>query len=208
MAAGCFTCSEEALDRLCRRDERFGKLVERYGILSRELTPEPFAALVGGIISQQISGKAAETVGQRFAALVGGVRPENVVRADRAAMQQCGMSHRKVEYICAAAQAALDGAVDFAALEQLDDAEIIRRLSALKGVGVWTAEMMLIFTFARPDVLSFHDFGIRRGLMRLHRLEQLDRSAFEIFRRRYTPYGTTASLYLWALAADGDKGLK
>ena len=83
----------------------------------------------------------------------------------------------------------------------LPDAEIISRLSALDGVGVWTAEMLLIFSLQRPDVVSWGDLAIRRGMMALYGLNSLTRTQFDNYRKRYSPYGSVASLYLWALAA-------
>ena len=86
------------------------------------------------------------------------------------------------------------------ALPALPDAEVIRRLSAVPGVGVWTAEMLLIFALARPDVVSWGDRAIRRGMERLYGLATLNRAQFAQYRERYRPYGTVASFYLWALA--------
>ena len=82
----------------------------------------------------------------------------------------------------------------------MTDEEVIKELSSLKGIGVWTAEMLLMFSLGRRDVLSFGDFGIRRGLCRIHGLaeEELTKEKFEEYRRLYSPYGTVASLYLWA----------
>ena len=110
---------------------------------------------------------------------------------------------RKVGYLRNAAQAAVSGEVDFAALSERSDAEIVETLVALKGVGVWTAEMLLIFALGRPDVLSFRDLGIRRGLMLLNGLEKISDSEFEAIRRRISPYGTLASLYLWRIKDGG-----
>ena len=90
--------------------------------------------------------------------------------------------------------------LNIAELATLPDAEIIRRLSSLNGVGVWTAEMLLIFSLERPDVVSWGDLAIRRGMMNLYGLDSLTREQFERYRKRYSPYGSVASLYLWALA--------
>ena len=90
--------------------------------------------------------------------------------------------------------------LNIAELATLSDAEIIRRLSSLNGVGVWTAEMLLIFSLERPDVVSWGDLAIRRGMMNLYGLDSLTREQFDRYRKRYSPYGSVASLYLWALA--------
>ena len=82
----------------------------------------------------------------------------------------------------------------------LEDAEVCRRLSALRGIGVWTAEMLLLFSLQRPDILSYDDLAIRRGLRMLYRHKEMPRERFERYRRRFSPYGSLASLYLWAIA--------
>ena len=94
----------------------------------------------------------------------------------------------------------MSGEFDIAELKSLPDNEVIKRLITLRGVGVWTAEMLLIFSLERSDVLSFGDFGIRRGICRLHGHETLDKETFENYRRLYSPYGTVASFYLWYAA--------
>lgn len=183
------------------RDPLLGAAIDSIGMLSRAVHPEPFSALVNSIVAQQISMKAADTVWERLSTLLGGaVTPETVGAADVQALQSCGMSMRKASYIKSAGEAALSGAIDFAALHALPDQEVIRLLTALRGVGVWTAEMLLIFSLRRPDVLSWGDFGIRRGIMRLHGLEALSKPEFETFRTLYSPYGSVASLYLWEIA--------
>ncbi|NMB12462.1 MAG: DNA-3-methyladenine glycosylase 2 family protein [Firmicutes bacterium] len=99
-----------------------------------------------------------------------------------------------------AANAALRGEIDFDTLHTLTDAEVVRSLTALRGVGVWTAEMILIFSLGRPDVVSHGDLGIRRGMVALYGLDEVTREQFAKYAERYSPYGTVASLYLWRLA--------
>ena len=107
---------------------------------------------------------------------------------------------RKAEYIQGIARAALDGVIDFAGLKDMPDDEVVRHLSALRGVGVWTAEMLLIFSLCRPDVVSWLDLGIRKGMMLLYGKKTLTPKQFATYRKRYSPYGSVASLYLWSLA--------
>jgi DNA-3-methyladenine glycosylase II len=102
------------------------------------------------------------------------------------------------------AEAALSGELDLNTFHTLPDDEIIKRLSSLNGIGVWTAEMLLIFSLCRPDVVSWSDLGIRRGMMNLYGLKKLGKEQFERHRRRYSPYGSTASLYLWKLSVITD----
>ncbi len=196
-----FEYGETEIEYLSSRDVLLGKAIDRIGIIKRQIFPEPFEALIYSIIGQQISGKAAEKVWNKLVATVGGITPGILGTVDLKCIQACGMSKRKSEYIKGIAEAALSGEVDFKRLYSMSDTEIMDKLTRLRGVGVWTVEMLLIFSLCRPDVLSYNDFGIRKGIMRLHQLNELNRAQFEIYRKRYSPYGTTASLYLWEIAA-------
>lgn len=198
-----FIYGPEAVEHLSRRDPLLGAHIARIGPMERETTPDLFESLVGSIVSQQISGKAAVTVGNRLMELLGGeCTPERVIDADPLAIQACGMSHRKVSYIKSAAQAARDGSLPLAGLASMTDEELVKCLDALPGIGRWTAEMLMIFSLNRHDILSYDDLGIRRGLMRVHSLESISRKEFEHFRTLYSPYGSVASLYLWHVAGE------
>lgn len=196
-----FEYGQKEMDYLKKRDKKLGRVIDQIPKIKREINPDSFAALVESIASQQISSKAAQTVCGRLRTLPGGVTPDSIARVELSAIQQCGMSLRKADYIKGIAEAAVSGAVDFEQMPLLSDREIIQILSSLRGVGVWTAEMLLIFSLQRPDVVSYGDLAIRRGMMNLYGLTELPRAAFDRYRKRYSPYGSTASLYLWALSA-------
>jgi DNA-3-methyladenine glycosylase II len=174
--------------------------MEEIGIIERNVTPDLFTALVASVASQQISAKAAETVWRRMEERFGAATPETIATASAESIQQCGMSMRKAGYIKGIGEAVADGRLDPEGLRDLSDDDVIARLSALNGVGVWTAEMILIFSMERPDVVSWGDLAIRRGMMKLYGLETLDRKAFDRYRKRYSPYGSVASLYLWEIS--------
>lgn len=195
-----FNYGQCELNYLKSRDEKLGAAIDKIGMIKREIVPDPFSALVSSIVAQQISGKAAETVWNRLSSLLGNITPENIEKASLPEIQGCGMSARKAGYIKGIANAAISGEVDFNELQTLTDEEVIKKLSALKGVGVWTAEMLLIFSLCRPDVVSFGDFAIRRGMMNLYGLNELSKDEFYKYRERYSPYGSIASLYLWELS--------
>lgn len=194
-----FKYGDLEISHLKNRCSKLGEVIEHMGFLERKIVPDLFVALVSSIVAQQISGKAAETVWKRFIALIGDVTPENIMAADPLLMQKCGMSHKKVGYITGIAQAATDGTINFKELSTLNDSDVIGKLSSLRGVGVWTAEMLLIFSLERPDVLSWGDFAIKKGLMKLHGLESISKAQFEEFRKLYSPYNSIASLYLWEM---------
>ncbi|NLK07168.1 MAG: DNA-3-methyladenine glycosylase 2 family protein [Firmicutes bacterium] len=170
-------------------------------MIHRPITPDPFEELINSIISQQISKKAAATVSGRVYDLLDyNISPEAVADVGAKAIRKCGMSDRKAGYIMGIAEAALTGAVDFKNLHSLSDAEVIRQLTTLKGVGIWTAEMLLLFSLQRPDIVSYGDLAIRRGMMALYELDELPRAVFRQYAEKYSPYGSVASFYIWALA--------
>lgn len=197
-----FRCAPEALAHLKKRDKKLGKAIERIGILEREITPDLFSSLAGCIVSQQISGKAAETIYKRLEELAGEITPKSIDALEAEQIQKCGMSLRKAGYLKSTARSVVSGEVELDGLQTLGDQEIVERLVSLKGIGVWTAEMLMIFSLRRPDVLSWGDLGIKRGMTRLYGLKELSREQFERCRKRYSPYGSTASLYLWEIASE------
>lgn len=195
-----FLYGQKEIEHLQKRDKRLGRAIERIGHIEREVTPDLFTALITSIVSQQISAKAADTVIARLLSFLGCITPQRVASASSEAIQQCGMSMRKAQYIHSCAASVLRGDIDLESLHSLDDAAVIAHLSSLKGIGVWTAEMLLIFSMQRGDVVSWGDAAIRRGMMRLYGLPALTKAQFEACRKRYSPYGSTAALYLWELS--------
>jgi DNA-3-methyladenine glycosylase II len=196
-----FVYGEREITYLKRKDKKLGAAIAQIGMIRRQITPEPFTALISSVVGQQISNKAAATVRGRLHQLVGEITPANISRVSLAEIQSCGMSQRKATYIKGIAAAAISGTIDFSTLDTLPDDEIIKKLTTLPGVGVWTAEMLLIFSLCRPDIVSYKDLAIRRGMMNLYDLKELPPEKFARYRKRYSPYGSVASLYLWALAA-------
>ena len=184
-------------DYLAARDPVLGAAIARIGHIDRVVIPDLFAALINSIAGQQISGKALATVWARL----GEITPAAVLAAGEDDFRACGLSGRKAGYMLASARAVQDGTLPIHRLVEKSDEEIIRTLTALPGVGRWTAEMLLIFSLERPDVLAFDDFGIRKGMCRLYGLDELTRAQFAVYRARYAPYATVAGLYLWEIAA-------
>ena len=201
MAETYFEYGRREIDFLSKKDKKLGAAIDEIGIIRRKTNLDLFAALVESIISQQISTKAAASVRTKLAALCG----LDSARLDALSIEEiqaCGMSMRKAGYIKGVAAAAHTGIVDFDALAQKSDDEIISALTALKGVGVWTAEMLLIFSLTRPNIVSYGDLAIRRGMMRLYGLKELPRDKFARYAKRYAPYGSVASLYLWEISSE------
>jgi DNA-3-methyladenine glycosylase II len=189
-----------------------GKVIDRLGFLQRPIEPDLFTALASSIVSQQITGKVAQTIwgrlvmaaeakmsGSNLNNSVGAISPETFSLLTIDELRACGLSNRKAEYISGIASAVVDGSLDFDRLRILSDTDFTNELVKLRGVGEWTAEMMLIFSLERPDVLSWGDFAIKKGITKLFGLETLTREKFEEIRSNFSPYNTVASLYLWEL---------
>lgn len=132
---------------------------------------------------------------------LGEVTPSAVCAATEEGLQSCGITFTKARYIKSCAEKVASGQFDLDAVREMDDAEAIAALSSLEGVGVWTAEMLLLFCLGRPDILSYGDLAIHRGMRMVYHHRKVTREMFERYRRRYSPYGSVASLYLWAISS-------
>ena len=193
---------------LAELDPVMAELIERHGRLSlkgrrRGSKPDPFEALVGIVVAQQLSSKAARTIEQRIDEAFGGQipTPAQAVRGERK-LREAGLSGRKAEYVQGIARLVRSGKLDLPELEELPDAEVIQRLSAVRGLGRWSGEMYLISYLERPDVLSGGDLGIRRGIqVALDLPEMPSPEAAEEIGERWRPHRTLASFYLWREAS-------
>jgi len=195
-----FKYGKAEIDHLSRRDKKLGRAIDHIGMIERQVMPDLFKALVHSVVAQQISRAAADTVWGRLCGRLSDVTPRNVAGAQVSEIQKCGLSVRKARYIKGIGEAALRGDLDLSELREMPDETVIERLSSLPGIGAWTAEMLLIFSLCRPDVVSWGDLAIRRGMMNLYGLKELTRKQFDRFRKRYSPCGSVASLYLWVLS--------
>ena len=202
-----FEYGQKETDWLKNRDKKLSAVIEQVGPIYRRTIPDLFAALVHSIVGQQISTKAQETIWNRLQSVFGKITPEKMAKTEDARLQSIGISFRKVNYIKRAAEKIGNGEFDIDALRDMDDAEVARQLSSLDGIGRWSAEMLMLFSMQRPNILSFDDLAIQRGLRMVYRHRKIDRRMFERYRRRYTPYGSVASLYLWAVAGGAIEGL-
>jgi len=195
-----FPYGEQETVYLSQADPLMGKAIEYLGPIERETLPDLFAALVYTIISQQISLKAVKTIWKRVLEGLDSLTPETVATLSLDEIKGWGLSFRKAGYIKTIAEMIIVGDFQLEALRELPDQEVIDRLSVLPGIGKWTGEIFLLHALERPDVLSWGDIAIRRGLMMLHGLEVLIPEIFEIYRRKYSPYGSVASIYLWRIS--------
>ena len=194
-----------AVEHLRSRDRRLAKFMERVGPF--RLRPadlqSPFEALLESIVYQQLTGRAAATILARVIALFRPrrfPRPEDIAAIGEEELRAAGLSRAKTAALKDLAAKALDGTVPptARALERLSDAEIVARLTAVRGIGPWTVEMLLIFRLARPDVLPATDYGVRKGFARVRGARSLPApKELLAYGERWRPYRTVASWYLW-----------
>ncbi len=192
-----------AITALCDADARFARIIERIGAyrLHDRSTMTPFQALLQSIIYQQISGKAAGSIHKRVAALFPGRRPsaKRLLTISDEALRDAGLSRGKVASAQDLARCCLDRTVPTRTqLATMDDETIIEHLVQVRGIGRWTAEMLLIFNLGRPDVLPVTDLGVRKGFMYAFGGKQLPEPEKMLKRgERWRPYRSVASWYLW-----------
>lgn len=196
-----FAYGKKELTYLKKRDKVLGKFIAERGFIERTVEPNTFLALIQHIIAQQINGKTAEKIFLRVSSLCNNSLTEQAILAlERAQLHACGMSEKKAQHIQAAAKFFLERNITSFYLAEKSDEEIIDELTQLSGVGVWTVEMLLLFSLQRKNILSYGDYGIKKGLCLLHGLEKIDKRTFLAFKEQYSPYASVASLYLWEIA--------
>lgn len=195
-----FIYGDEEIEYLKSKDKILGGVIEKIGHIERVTDTDLFSSVVHHIIGQQISTKAQETIWQRLKDELGEVNAKNIYKTDISRLQSLGMSFRKAEYIKDFADKVHSGSFNLQDISEMSDEEAIKALVSLKGIGVWTAEMILLFCLQRPDIFSFDDLAIQRGLRMVYHHRKIDRKLFEKYRRRFSPYCSVASLYLWAVS--------
>ena len=188
----------EASDELAAGDPVMAGFVELYSGDSLVSRGDPCGTLVRSIVGQQISVKAADSIWVRFSATLPAIEPEAILAVSSETLRACGLSARKVEYISDLARHFSSGQIHVNRLDAMSDAEIIAELTAVRGIGVWTAEMFLIFNQLRPDVYPLDDIGLQRAVA-LHYFggERLARKHLAEAGERWRPWRSVATWYLW-----------
>lgn len=203
-----FPYGETEIAYLKSKDKKLGAVIEQIGPICRPVDTDLFSSVVHHIIGQQISTKAQQTIWNRIQQELGEVNADTILTAGRERLQGFGMTFRKADYILDFARKVNCGDFDLNALSEKSDAEAIAELSSLKGIGVWTAEMILLFCLQRPDIFSFGDLAILRGIRMVYHHREIDRKRFEMYRKRFSPYCSVASLYFWAVAGGAIEGMR
>jgi DNA-3-methyladenine glycosylase II len=190
---------KEAIHHLRRSDPILSAIIERVGEYRIQFREPNFESLAKAIVYQQLSGKVAAVIyGRLEAAVRGRVTSEEVLKLRPDRMRRLGLSKQKTAYIRDLARHARDGRILFEELPALSDGEVITRLTQVKGIGVWTAHMFLIFALRRHDVLPTGDLGVRSAIRKAYELEELPTPAeMEAMASRWRPYCSVASWYLW-----------
>jgi DNA-3-methyladenine glycosylase II len=195
---------ERARRALMRRDPKLAALIKRVGPRRPAFAArEPFFALVRAVLSQQLSSKAADTIERRVHVVVGGVdrlSPASLLAADPLALRAAGVSRPKISYLRDLAQHIEQGRLDLHALKHRSDAEVIAAITAVKGFGVWSAEMFLMFCLNRPDVFPVGDLGIVKGVQHLHGMKRRPKPrTMTRLAEAWRPYRSVACWYLWRI---------
>jgi len=203
-----FQYGDREIKHLKRVDRRLAAVIDRVGTIERTVNPDLFSALVNAIVGQQISTKAHQTVWERMQKDLREVTPVVIDALSLEKLQQFGITFRKAAYIKSAARKILTNEFDINSLHAMPDNEVCAKLSEFDGIGVWTAEMLMIFSMQRPNILSYGDLAIHRGLRMVYHHRKIDKTLFNRYWKRYTPYASVASLYLWAVAGGAVEEMK
>jgi DNA-3-methyladenine glycosylase II len=190
----------KAINHLKKADPVLGAIIDRVGPYRIEYREPVFQALVRSIVYQQLSGRVANVIFGRLTAAVpeNPLTPDGVLRLTKRKMRALGLSKQKTEYIRDLARRTRSGEIDFAVCLSLTDEQVIERLTAVKGIGVWTVHMFLIFALKRPDVLPVGDLGVRAAMQRAYGLAELPKPAeMQRIAESWRPYCSVASWYLW-----------
>lgn len=188
------------IDYLKKKDKKLGQVIEQLGHLQRPVHPDLFSSLVHHIVGQQISAKAVTTIWNRMLDTLGQITYTSILSLTIEELQAFGITFKKANYIHSLALKVQNEELNLDAIYTMSDEEAIQTLIQLDGIGVWTAEMILLFTLMRQNIFSYGDIAIHRGLRIIYHHKKIDKKLFEKYRKRYSPYGSVASIYLWAVA--------
>jgi len=190
---------EEAIDHLRQSDPILSEIIDRVGEYCIVFRDPDFETLVRSIVYQQLTGRVASVIFGRLVKAAGGkLSPANVLKLRPSRMRTLGLSAQKTAYIRDLARHTRDGHVVFEELSALADQDVIERLTLVKGIGVWTAHMFLIFALRRSDILPTGDLGIRSAIRKAYGMAELPQPAqMEAIAASWRPYCSVASWYLW-----------
>jgi DNA-3-methyladenine glycosylase II len=189
----------KAVNHLKKSDPVLRAIIERVGPCRMEFGLPEFSSLAEAIVYQQLNGKAAVTIFNRFAALAGEpLTPEGILKLTDAQLRSVGLSKQKSAYLKDLAAKTSAGLLDFARLPDLTDEEVIQHLTQVKGIGVWTAHMFLMFSLRRPNVLPTGDYGVQVAMRKHYKKRKLPKPKdMEKIAKAWAPYRSVACWYMW-----------
>ncbi|MDE0953554.1 MAG: DNA-3-methyladenine glycosylase [Candidatus Poseidoniales archaeon] len=194
---------DRAKKELSKKDSKLSKVIAQFDEFELISRGDLFNTLIRSIVGQQISVKAAATVWARLSEKVGKMSPVNILSIDFEELRSCGLSQRKTEYIIGIAESWSD--YENCEWEKMNDEDLIEKLIQLRGVGRWTAEMILISSLLRPDVFPIGDLGMIRGIEKIYNLgkEMKKEELYEVS-EKWKPWRTVACCYMWRAVDDSD----
>ena len=194
---GCeivLNCESDSIQFLAKRDKRLAKVISEIGDIAYTTHSDSYHFLVGQVINQMLSNKAADVIHSRLVRLCNGnLTTESISLLSDLEIRAVGISQSKIGYIRAITQAVANGQLNFSTFQEKSDAEVIKELTGIRGIGKWTAKMYLIFVLDRPDVLPFEDVAFQQSYKWLYKTEDVSRVAIENKCKKWKPYSSIAS---------------
>lgn len=190
----------KAVAHLKKRDKVIAKIIKKVKVKEIELETDFYGSIIRNFVYQQISGSAAKSILKKFMALYKGKlpKPRQFLKTDIKKLRGAGLSPQKVSYINDFCDRIEKGKLELRVLEELDNEEVIRILDEVRGIGRWTAEMFLMFSLGRPDVLPVDDLGVKNAVKKAYKLRQMPSpKKFEELKKKWHPYSSVATIYLW-----------
>ena len=182
---------------LSKKDKKLAKIINKYDgyLVSRN---DPFYSLCRSIIGQQISVKAADSIWLKFEKIIKKIKPVNLIKLSNAKLASIGLSRQKILYLKIIAKEFLNKTLDIKILQKMSDDEAIKSLVRIKGIGIWTAQMFLIFNLNRSNIFPFSDIGLIKAISKNYKKEYpLKKDELDYFKNKWHPYSTVATWYMW-----------
>jgi len=192
--------SYSAAHKVLKKDPKLAKIMRLVGEYQIRTSRNYYESLVEAIITQQLAGSAAKAISNRFRSLYGKSfpKPIDVINTSDSKLRKTGLSRMKIEYIKELSKAIESKKLKMRSISKLSDEEVVEQLTQIKGIGRWTAEMFLIFSLGRMDVLPVGDLGLRKGIQLYNSADELPNAAeIEKLAEKWRPYRTVATWYIW-----------
>lgn len=195
--------TRQIIDYLAQNDRVFVELYCKYGLLETNNSLDLFSSFIYHFIDQMLSNKVANVIFERFKILIGNLSPDSILKVEDSEIRKCGISYKKIEFIKSFCFGVKNGTIDLEYIQTLNDTDLIKELTKIKGVGEWTAEMIACFNLGRPNIFSYKDVALRNGILKVHKeFKTLSLKRFERLRKLYSPYCSYASLYYYRVNDD------